>query len=218
MDTTDWKIETQTAYDIVAQSYARLLRTELEENPWDRAILAAFAELIGPSAAPVADLGCGTGRIARFLSERGLDIHGVDLSPGMIEIARQENPQLRFDIGSLEELDLGDASCAGVVAWYSIIHAPADMLPKIFAEMHRVLKPKGYALLAFQSGNESVRVSRAYGHEVSFTAHRLDTECIATQLEIAGFVMYSSALRQPGPMESTPQAYLMVRKEAHQLA
>ncbi|MBP2387072.1 class I SAM-dependent DNA methyltransferase [Paeniglutamicibacter kerguelensis] len=218
MEMIDWKAETQAAYDLVAPGYERLLRTELDANPFDRALLGLFAELVGTDGSPVADLGCGTGRIARYLSERGLDVRGMDLSPKMIEIARRENPGLSFDVGSLEDLDMADESCAGVLAWYSIIHAPMEVLPQIFAEMHRVLRPGGFALLAFQSGNESVKVSRAYGHEVSFTAHRLDPEYIASLLEAAGFARHSSTVRQPGPMESTPQAYLMMRKEAQQHA
>ena len=63
MEMIDWKAETQAAYDLVAPGYERLLRTELDANPFDRALLGLFAELVGTDGSPVADLGCGTGRL-----------------------------------------------------------------------------------------------------------------------------------------------------------
>ncbi len=215
MPDLDWKTETRNAYDTVATDYDRLLQNELDGLPWDRGILGAFAELVRPQAGPVIDLGCGTGRIARFLADRGLAVHGVDLSPGMIEVARAAHPDLDFEVGSLDEVEAHDASHAGVLAWYSIIHAPFEALPGIFAEMHRVLAPGGYALLAFQAGNESRNVSHAYGHDVEFTVNRLDPELICQMLETAGFINHARSIREPGPMESTPQAYLVLRKPEH---
>lgn len=111
---------TRTAYDMVAESYAELLRDLLAESPWDRAMLATFAELVGPG--PVGDLGCGSGRLTGHLASLGLDVFGVDLSPGMVEVARRMHPTLRFEVGSLAALDLADASLAGALAWYSLIH------------------------------------------------------------------------------------------------
>jgi IstB-like ATP binding protein len=54
--------ETRTAYDIVAESYAELLRDALDASPWDRAMLGTFAELVGTTG-PVGDLGRGPGRL-----------------------------------------------------------------------------------------------------------------------------------------------------------
>ena len=41
---------------------------------------------------------------------------GIDLSPGMIEVARRTYPGLRFEVGSMLALDLPDASLGGVLA------------------------------------------------------------------------------------------------------
>ena len=72
---------TRTAYDTVAVDYARLVATELDTKPLDRALLATFAELVlADGAGPVADLGCGPGRITVHLQALGLAAFGVDLS------------------------------------------------------------------------------------------------------------------------------------------
>lgn len=79
---------TRTSYDTVAVDYAELLRTELSDKPLDRALLATFAELVqGSGNGPVADLGCGPGRVTAHLHSLGLDTVGVDLSPVMVAVA-----------------------------------------------------------------------------------------------------------------------------------
>ncbi|WP_232320465.1 hypothetical protein [Rhodococcus sp. WMMA185] len=63
---------TADAYDAVAVRYAELVRDEFDGLPLDRAVLAAFAELApttGPG--PVADLGCGPGRVTAHLEDMG---------------------------------------------------------------------------------------------------------------------------------------------------
>ena len=47
------------------------------------------------------DLACGTGILCRILQENGIEAQGMDLSSGMIDIARQENPHIRFDVADM---------------------------------------------------------------------------------------------------------------------
>jgi predicted RNA methylase len=57
----------------VAADYAERYKTGLEAKPLDRALLAGFAELVrADGAGPVADLGCGPGRVTAHLHALGL--------------------------------------------------------------------------------------------------------------------------------------------------
>jgi ubiquinone/menaquinone biosynthesis C-methylase UbiE len=205
--------ETRTAYDTVAVSYEEQLRDLLAGSTWDRAVLGAFAELVGPGV-PVADLGCGPGRITTHLAGLGLDVFGVDLSPGMVEVARRRHPRLRFEVGSMAALALADASLAGAVAWYSIIHTPPARLPALFAELARVLRPGGVLALAFQVGDERRHVTHAYGHEMSAYAYRLTPGAVVEWMTGAGFVEEVRLVRRAEEPETVPQAYLVARREA----
>jgi len=110
MPDTDYMTAMRAAYDTVACDDAHLLADALDRMPWDRAVLATFAELVSRDRlGPVADVGCGPGRITGYLHHLGLDAFGVDLSSGMPGVARQALPGLRFVEGSMIGLDLPDA-------------------------------------------------------------------------------------------------------------
>jgi ubiquinone/menaquinone biosynthesis C-methylase UbiE len=204
--------ETRAAYDTVARDYAALLHDELARKPIDRAVLGAFAELIAADGGgAVADLGCGPGRVTGYLASLGVDAFGVDLSPGMIEVAKEAHPGLRFTVGSMDALDVEDASLAGALAWYSIIHTPDDRQPALFAEFARVIRPGGWLLLAFQVGDEVVHLSHAYGHDLSLDTRRQRPERIAKVLDAAGFDEFARTVRAADAPEKSPQAYVLAR-------
>ena len=204
---------TRLSYDTVAADYAELLQAELAGKPLDRALLATFVELVqATNAGPVADLGCGPGRVTAYLHELGLTTFGVDLSPRMVEVARRSYPHLRFDEGMMSDLDLSEGVLGGIVAWYSIIHTPTERLPAVFAEFHRVLAPGGQLLLAFQAGDELLYLSEAFGHPVSLEVHHRSPELVAEMLAQAGFVVSARVVREPDGWEKTPQAYLIAGK------
>lgn len=220
MGEPNWLRETRAAYDEVAVDYARLVHGELARKPLERALLATFAELVGggggtaraAGAGPVVEVGCGTGRVTAHLRGLGLDVAGLDLSPGMVAVARESWPGLRFAVASMTDLPLPDGGLAGLVAWYSIIHLPPEALPAVFAEFHRVLAPGGELLLAFKAGDKRIRLEQAYGHTVSYDVHWLPPDRIAAQLAAAGFAVHARLVREPEDYERGPQAYLLARR------
>ena len=211
---------TRASYNAVADDYDKRFGDELAARPLDRAMLAGFAELVRAGGGrAVADIGCGTGRVAAYLSTLGLDVSGIDLSPGMIAVARRSHPGLRFEVGSMLALDLPDGSLGGVLAYYSTIHVPDERLPEAFAEFRRVLAPAGYLLLAFQAGDEPLRPTAVLGHPVSLEFHRRQPERVAELLSRAGLVVRARMLREPDDEgdfpERTPQAFVLARKPRH---
>ncbi|MGI5427787.1 methyltransferase domain-containing protein [Streptomyces sp. CA-179760] len=213
MTDADFVSRTRTFYDTVAEDYAAHFHGLLGTTPLDRGLLAGFAELVGEGG-EVADLGCGPGRVTSYLAARGLSIFGLDLSESMLAIARRENPALRFEQGSILELDLPDGSLDGVVSWYSTIHTPLDHLPAVFAGFHRVLRPGGHLLLGFQAGDEPRRYEEAFGHRVALDFQRRRPEQMITLLEAAGFVLRSRTVREADEELGEPaaQACLVARK------
>jgi SAM-dependent methyltransferase len=204
---------TRTAYDTIAVAYATAFGGELAAKPVERAILTAFAELVRRNGCgPVADLGCGTGQGTAYLHSLGLNVFGVDLSPGMLAHARRGHPGLRFDEGSMLALDLPDGSLAGIASMYALMHIPTPTLPELFAEFRRVLAPGGVLLLGFVAGDELRHRTEAFGHSIALDYHLRSAEQVAQALRQAGFRGYARLEREPDEDETTARAFLVATR------
>ncbi|MEU7899257.1 class I SAM-dependent methyltransferase [Nonomuraea sp. NPDC049152] len=204
---------TRMGYDTIAADYAEHFSDELAAKPWDRALLAAFAEIVRKDGGgPVADLGCGPGRVTAHLDALGLTVFGVDLSPAMVAVARRTFPGLRFDEGSMTDLDLPDGALGGIVAWYSIINTPPEQLPALFAELHRVLEPGGRLLLAFQVGAQPPRMTEWLGHAVTLDFYWQSPDLVEERLSEVGLVVEARLVREPDGTEKVKRAYLLARR------
>ncbi len=208
-----WLADTRVSYDTVAESYADQVRNFLDDAPYERAAFALFASLVGDSGGgPVADVGCGPGRITAHLRQCGVDAFGIDLSPGMIDVARRDHPDLRFEVGSMTDLRLSDASVGGVVAWYSLIHVPDDEIGSVFAQFRRVLRPGGRVLLGFHVGDGSRLKTEGYGgHPMKVHVHRRQPAHVATWLEDSGFTVEAQTILSSP--ESTQAGILFARRQ-----
>ncbi|MCX5050614.1 MULTISPECIES: class I SAM-dependent DNA methyltransferase [unclassified Streptomyces] len=211
----DFLHTTRTSYDAIARPYSEQFADHLGDRPLDRALITGFAELVRANdPAPVADVGSGPGHVTARLDALGVPVFGVDVSRGMVALARQAHPGLRFHVGSMTALDLPDETLGGVLALYSIIHVPDDHLPAVFAEFHRVLVPGGHVLLGFQSGEEEGRMHLAerFGQEISLDYYWRTPDAVAEQLVKAGLRPHARVLREADGEERRPRAFLLARK------
>lgn len=194
-------VRVRAAYDAVARAYDAQLRDELDHKPLDRALLLAFLELA--SSGTVADIGCGPGPVTRFLAARHPAVVGVDLSPGMVAVAREHAPELAFSVGSMLDLPAADDSWSGAVAFYSIIHLTPDERRTAWRELARVLRPGGWLLLAFhvQSADFAPgavnRLTDWFGQSVELDGYFLDPAQIVAELMPAGFRLQARVDREP---------------------
>ncbi|MBU2668955.1 class I SAM-dependent methyltransferase [Actinoplanes bogorensis] len=205
--------ELRDAHDVLAPFYAEHLAGLLESMPIERAVLDLFCELTLAAGlgTEVADVGCGTGRLEPYLAGRGVRPRGVDLSPGMVEVARRDNPGFPYEVADLRDLPFADGSLAGVVCWYSLIFLPPSSRETAFAELARVVRPGGYLVTAYKNGDGSLwRGGRTVG--VEFDAYWLSAAEMEERFTAAGFAVVFHGHRPPEGEERTPQGYLVVRK------
>ncbi|WP_326682208.1 class I SAM-dependent methyltransferase [Streptomyces sp. NBC_01237] len=214
MDVDSWLADTRSSYDTVAVSYADQLREALAGKPYLRAALALFAEMVRTAGGgPVADVGCGPGHVTAHLHESGIEAFGIDLSPVMIDVARRDHPDLRFEVGSMTDLPLADASVTGLLAFWSLIHVPDDAIPAVFAHFRRVVRPGGPLLLGFHAGDESRLKTQGYGgHPMRVHVHRRRPARMTAWLSDAGFTVEAQLLTDPD--EPVPGAVLFARRQS----
>lgn len=173
----------------------------------------------------VLDAGCGRGRYAEWLTERGANVVGVDKSSEMVERARDRidgRAEIRrADIGTALEF-ADDSEFDGVVSGLSL-HYVEDWRPT-FAEFARVLRPGGFLVfsthhpvddyIAFEAENyfETERQRMAWeaaGEDVTVTFYRRPFSAVLNPLVEAGFRV--EELVEPTPTvafkQKKPESY-----------
>jgi SAM-dependent methyltransferase len=183
--------------------------------PVERAMLDLFAEMTLAVGTEVADVGCGTGRLLPYFAGRGLSPRGVDLSPGMVEVARREHPGFAYEVADLRDLPFEDASLAGVVCWFSLIYLAPDARARAFAELARVVKPGGYLVTAFKHGDGTLHRngpgSRVGSLGLDFDRYWLSAREMEDRFAATGFALIFRGSTPPQRGEP-PYGYMLVRK------
>jgi SAM-dependent methyltransferase len=138
--------EVARSWDRNAPVWADQVRRGLDiyRDHWNN---PAFLELVGDlSGRAVLDAGCGEGYNTRIFARRGARMTGVDLSPRMLELAREEERRaplgIRYELASFSDLKLfPDASFDAVVSTMALMDGPD--FPGAMREIARVLRPGG---------------------------------------------------------------------------
>jgi SAM-dependent methyltransferase len=214
MDSSSRHASVRRSYDAVAEKYAEGFRDELASKPLDRALLACLIEQAGPGA-PFADLGCGPGHVAAWLTGHGAAAAvGIDLSAAMVAAGRREYPGTEFREGDLLDLPAADGEFGAVVAFYSVIHLEPGELPRAFEEIGRVLRPSGLALVSFHVGTEVRHLDEWWGVHVDVDFRFLEVTDVAAALRRAGLAVEAQIERAsyPGEVE-TRRGYLLARRQ-----
>jgi SAM-dependent methyltransferase len=92
----------------------------------------------------VVEVGCGSGVLAEYLTDRGYDVTGFDISPAMVRLARARAPRATFHVGSANEVHGG--RCHAVIALGELVtYLPGGRaaLRRFFRRAHTQLAPGG---------------------------------------------------------------------------
>jgi ubiquinone/menaquinone biosynthesis C-methylase UbiE len=133
---------TQTYYDQFSTTYERE-----RHHGYHRLIDELELELVRRHGAgrDVFEAGCGTGLLLREADRFARKAVGLDLSRGMLQVARDRS--LRVVQGSVTEVPLPDASFDLVYSMKVLAHVPP--IREAVAELVRLVRPGGHLLLEF---------------------------------------------------------------------
>jgi SAM-dependent methyltransferase len=210
---TDDRRKVLRSYDAVADEYATRIYGELAGKPFDRDLLAHFAEEVGPRGT-ICDLGCGPGQVARFLKDCGADVFGVDLSHEMLREAARLNPDVEFVQGDMRRLPVASGALGGIAAFYSIIHVTGEDLTAALLEMKRALKPGGELLVTFHVGSEVIHLDEWWERKVDVDFVFYEPGEIERRLRECGLNRAETFVREPyeGVEHPSRRAYIRARK------
>jgi ubiquinone/menaquinone biosynthesis C-methylase UbiE len=150
-----------------------------------------FLERLVPNP-KILDAGCGSGRDSATLSELSAEVTGIDLSKGLIEVAKKKRPGITFIEGSFLNIPFPNETFDGIWSHASLVHLDTIKDVRIaLNEFNRVLKPNGqlYILVKKQSGEEKTAVvSDSLSNHDRFFRYYTEDELTAL-LEESGYML-----------------------------
>lgn len=136
IDTAAFRAFEQAGWDERAEGYDRFFSSISERNIGP---LLEAAEV--RSGATVLDAGCGPGNLAAAVAKLGASVVGVDVSDGMVALAKRRHPDIDFRQADAEYLPFSDGTFDAVVSNLLVPHLPNPEAG--VAELVRVLKSGG---------------------------------------------------------------------------
>ena len=168
-------------YDDIAREYA----DEFYEDTSDDKYIDKFLNsLTGKS---ILDAGCGVGEDCKYVEQKGFSAVGIDLSKGMLDIAKEKYSQGKFQIMDMTNIIYPDNTFDGIISNCSLFHIPTELLPQTLEEFKRVLKQKGKLLLILQEGDGEVMVEEPYRPGVYLYMNYFSMENISELLRLHNF-------------------------------
>ena len=127
-------------FDQLAEKY----QDEHSHNPFQAALIEQIAAAL-PGGTSVLDLGCGTGvPTAKVLTESDHRVVGVDISEGMLRLAREQVPAAEFVHADFRELADDFGSFEAVTAFFALLMLSKADIERTLDKVHGWLKPGGY--------------------------------------------------------------------------
>lgn len=133
-------------WEAEAGNWATFARTPGHDRSHDDVNLPALRELLPEPAGSTLDLGCGEGRLSRYLRSAGYRVAGADAAPTMVQLAVGHPDAAPAVLADAAALPFGSGTFDLVVA-YMCLH-DMDRMPQAVAEASRVLAPAGRLCVA----------------------------------------------------------------------
>lgn len=127
------------------------------------------------------DVGCGSGSKSKYLAKHGLKVMGIDFSEKLIEIARRESPEIRFEVMRMQDVSRLQQTFDGVFAQASLLHIPRNEIKAVLSDLASSVNKGGYLYVAVKGPKEGLPLEETktesdYGYEYErfFSYHSLD--------------------------------------------
>lgn len=169
---------------------------EFSSNVADLAPMESIQKFINflPARAKIIDIGCGSGRDANIFAENGLNVLGVDFSPNLINIAKNNAPSAQFQMMDIEAMTFSPSSFDGAWSGCALSHISKKRLPSVLLNIHSFLKSNGYFYLTVRKGKgEGLEKDLRYGDIEKFWSYFEEDE-LADYVRAAGFKIKESSI------------------------
>jgi len=184
-------------WEAEAEKWAAFARTPGGDHSHEEINLPALRALLPRGGQRTLDLGCGEGRLGRFLRSIGHRVAGIDAAPTMVRLAVGHPDGTPAVLGDAVALPFRDAAFDLVVA-YMCLH-DMDRMPAAVAEVARVLEPGGRLCAAIPHPVNSAGDFQGRGPDAPFLIEGsyLDAACADWTLDRGGITMTFHSEHRP---------------------
>lgn len=189
----DVKSKTAETYDKIASAYSGTRVTHFWVDEFD-----FFKSIFDGNK--VIDFGCGEGRDAIIFIQNGFEYTGIDISEGMLKIARERAPAGVFQRADFNKVDFPAGTFDGFWAAASFIHVPKKDVGEALREVRRVTKMGGTGFISMKEKgemDEGMVYEERYGGMGRYFAFYTQDE-FRNILEANGFAVLKSTTHPEG--------------------
>jgi SAM-dependent methyltransferase len=162
-------------------------------------------------------VGCGTGSGAKYFSDHGMGVEGMDLSRSMIEVARRNYPHIRFTRKDMRNSNYRTGHFDAIWAGYSLFHMGREDFKAVLKRIRKALAPEGILGLIMQEGKGDVQFPEPLCPGKSLLVCLYSMEELTALLSTAGFSVIARKRRGPvSELEYPYQKLLLVSQAASQ--
>jgi ubiquinone/menaquinone biosynthesis C-methylase UbiE len=171
----DSYLETFETWNKVAKLYEdKFMNLDLYNDTYDK-----FCELLLKKNPTILEIGCGPGNITKYLLNKRPDfeIIGIDISPNMIELAKKNCPNAKFEVMDSREIDNIKTKFDAIVCGFCLPYLSEFDAEKIIIDCENLLNKNGILYLSFVEGkkDKSGYKKGSSGDRTYFYYHNLES-------------------------------------------
>lgn len=143
--------ETIETYNISARKYEdKFMEMDLYNDTYD-----TFCNLTEKSNAEIFEIATGPGNVAKYICSKRPDfkVFGIDLSPNMVELAKQNNPQADFAVMDCREIHTINRKFDGILCAFCLPYLSREESRKLISDVSALLEHNGLLYISTMEGD-----------------------------------------------------------------
>ncbi|WP_342343063.1 class I SAM-dependent methyltransferase [Shewanella salipaludis] len=179
-------------------------------------MIDSFCELVSRPNAKVFEIACGPGNITRYLLNKRPDyqIHGIDLAPNMVALARSNNPEASFEVMDSRDISAIAKGFDAIICGFCTPYLSKSDVERLIKQMRDRVNIGGILYLSTMEDEDSRSdwQTSSAGDRVFIHYHQL--EHLAQALTSNGFSIIKVQRKQFPVENGTPGIDLFIYAEA----
>lgn len=136
--------EMTNTYNKIAKKYIEEAKQDWENKKYADMFLSYLN-----NNASILDIGCGTGELLKYYSDKGFEVAGLDISGEMLNIAKEKVPSSKFIQMSVYDINKIEEKFDGISATFVLVHISKEKINEVVEKIYGRLNKGGIFFTLF---------------------------------------------------------------------